>query len=76
MNTQRMAIAIAATLGILGTFLPWFNVPLLGAINGTKFDTFKYVIVAFSIPLLVCVQGDRSVPLTKQSFKIITISSV
>jgi len=35
---QRIAIIIAAGAGMLGTFLPWVTVPILGSVNGTAGD--------------------------------------
>lgn len=35
---QRVVLMIAAAAGMVGTFLPWINVPIVGAVPGTKGD--------------------------------------
>jgi hypothetical protein len=37
-HKQRLAILMAAGLGMVATFLPWWYVPIIGAISGTKGD--------------------------------------
>lgn len=76
MNTQRLAIVIAASVGIFGTLLPWFNVPILGTINGTKFDCFKYIICLFSVPLILGLVSDRSEPVKGIILKLAAIHSI
>jgi hypothetical protein len=38
MHRQRLSIAIAAGAGMFATFLPWFHVPLAGAVTGSRGD--------------------------------------
>lgn len=55
MHRQRIAILIASAAGMLGTFLPWVNIPLMGSLNGTGGDgwiTFGLFGVAFLITFL------------------------
>jgi hypothetical protein len=37
-NAQRVVLAVAAALGMICTFLPWVNVPFIGAVYGTRGD--------------------------------------
>ncbi len=59
MHKQRLGIVIAAAVGMLGTFLPWFTVPLLGSINGTKGDGW-ISLVLFLVALLMGLLGDKT----------------
>jgi hypothetical protein len=65
MNNQRIALAIAAGLGMLAIFMPWVNIPLLGAINGTQipggYGWLPFAV--FAIPLIIAFLGDRAKPL-------------
>ena len=38
MNPFRAALALLALVGVVGTFLPWVGVPLLGTFDGTAGD--------------------------------------
>jgi len=61
MHKQRIAIVAAAGAGMLGTFLPWIHLPLIGTITGTVGDgwiTFALYLLA----LLPALLGDRSAP--------------
>lgn len=52
MYHQRILVLVAAAIGMLATFLPWVNVPIIGSISGTSgdgwitFALFVAVIVA------------------------------
>jgi hypothetical protein len=35
-HIQRISLAITAIVGMLGTFVPWITVPILGSVNGTQ----------------------------------------
>lgn len=58
MNKQRLAILIAAGLGVTTTFLPWVKVPIIGTINGTKGDGW-ITLVLFAIPLIISLLNDK-----------------
>jgi hypothetical protein len=38
LNPQRLAVAIAAAVGGIATFLPWATVPIMGTVDGTVGD--------------------------------------
>lgn len=63
MNKQRLGIIIAATIGMLGTFMPWANVPFLGSVSGTAGDGW-ITFFLFTIPLVISLIGNKSRPLT------------
>jgi hypothetical protein len=57
-HAQRVALAIAAAVGMICTFLPWVNVPLIGAIYGTRGD--GWITLALCAGALACaLTGDR-----------------
>jgi uncharacterized protein (TIGR02145 family) len=64
MNKQRIAIAIAGGVGMLATFMPWINVPLLGSINGAKISEYDgrawLPLAIFAIPLIIAFIGDKT----------------
>ena len=59
MHNQRTFILIAATLGMLATFLPWATIPLYGAINGTEGDGWISLAI-FLIPVIACITGQKT----------------
>jgi hypothetical protein len=38
MHASRIALVVASVLGMICTFLPWVNVPFIGALYGTQGD--------------------------------------
>lgn len=69
MTKKRFALAVAAVLGMLATFLPWVKISGLAAmvrssVNGTEGDGW-ITLVLFAVVLgLVVFMGDRAKPLT------------
>lgn len=62
MNQRRLAVVIVLGLGMLGTFLPWVHLPLIGAVYGTKGDGWiTFALFAVAIALTVALR--RSEPL-------------
>jgi hypothetical protein len=59
MNKQRLGILIVAVVGMLATFMPWVNVPIIGSVDGTKGDGW-ITFVLFAIPLIICLLNDKS----------------
>jgi hypothetical protein len=57
MSRQRIALIVAAAAGMLGTFLPWINIPIRGAVNGTEGDGW-ITLGIFSFALLIAVTGE------------------
>lgn len=55
-SPQRWALIIAAAAGMLGTFLPWLNVPIRGAITGTEGDGW-ITLGFFAFSLLITLTG-------------------
>jgi hypothetical protein len=58
MHQQRLAIVIAAAVGMLGTFLPWVSVPFLGSISGARGDGW-ISFVLFLVALLMALLGNK-----------------
>lgn len=52
MNKQRLAIVVAAGIGMLCTFLPWASIPFIGSINGTRGDGW-ITLLFFAVPLAI-----------------------
>jgi hypothetical protein len=60
-HLQRIAIAFAAGVGMLATFLPWAHAPIIGSINGTAGD--GWITLALFVPAIIIVLcGGRSNP--------------
>jgi hypothetical protein len=64
MHAQRVAVAIAAAVGLLCTFLPWASVPLFGSVDGTKLnDGRAWITFALCAAILVgAAAGNRNGP--------------
>ena len=61
MNKQRIAMLICAVAGIIATFMPWFNMPLIGSVNGTQANNDGWITLAlFAVPLLLSMLGNRT----------------
>ncbi len=58
LHKQRMAIAGAALLGGLSTFMPWATLPIVGAIDGTAGDGW-ITLALFAVALGVALTGSR-----------------
>jgi len=61
-HKQRLGILTAAGFGMLGTFLPWVHVPILGSISGTRGDGW-ITLLLFVPAVVLSLGGDRSTPL-------------
>ena len=75
MHKQRLGILIAAGVGILATFLPWANIPLVGSVYGTAGDGW-ITLVLFVITAVMTVLGDRKVVLGGPKFIIALLTSI
>lgn len=62
MNNQRLGILIMAGIGMVATFLPWSEGPVLGSVRGTKTGGW-FTFFLFLIPFIFSLLGDRSKPL-------------
>lgn len=62
MSDQRIAIAMLAGLGVLSTFMPWVELPVVGYKLGTEYSGW-ITFALFSIVFVVSFIGDRSKPL-------------
>lgn len=63
MHKQRIALVSTAGVGMLGTFLPWVHLPLLGTISGTAGD--GWITFGLYLPaLILALVGTRSEPRT------------
>lgn len=56
-HKQRRGIMIAASLGIIATFLPWVHAPLIGSVAGTAGDGW-ITLVLFLPSLIIALCGD------------------
>lgn len=64
MNKQRIAILIAAGVGMLATFLPWVKAPFIGSINGTQGDLGGwFTFVLYLVPVIIYIVGKQSEPI-------------
>lgn len=62
MSNHRIAIAMLAGLGILSTFMPWVELPVVGYMLGTEYSGW-ITFVLFSIVFILTFIGNRSQPL-------------
>lgn len=62
MNKQRLIILVLAVLGMLAVFMPWVNMPIVGAVNGARGDGW-FVFCLYAIPAIIAVLGNRAKPL-------------
>ena len=62
LHMQRLGIAVAATLGGLTTFMPWANLPIVGAIDGTAGDGW-ITLAFFGVALFMALSGIRGQPI-------------
>jgi hypothetical protein len=60
MHKQRIAVMVAALLGIIATFLPWATIPLVGTIAGSEVTFLTLGLCA--VALILALLGDRSQP--------------
>lgn len=56
MSSQQVVLIVAAAAGMLGTFLPWINIPIRGSVAGTEGDGW-ITLAIFAIALLVTLSG-------------------
>jgi hypothetical protein len=73
MHKQRMALLIAAGLGVLGCFLPWVTFPLFGSINGLQAAGGNVLLAAFVPPALIALLGARDRPI---SIALVAVASI
>lgn len=62
MHTQRAAVIVCASLGALGTFLPWATIPLLGTVSGTYADGW-FTLFLFVPAIALGLFGPKFLPL-------------
>lgn len=62
MNSQKLTVLIIAAIGMLATFMPWVNAPIIGSIDGTKGDGW-ITMALFAIPAILCLLNDKTEPL-------------
>lgn len=76
MHKQKLTVLILSIIGMLCTFMPWVNIPLVGALNGTQRDGWISPVL-FSIPVLLCLLRDQSAPFNKlQGYGIASIGAL
>ena len=63
LSSQRIATIIVGTAGMLGTFLPWLTMPIVGAVYGTSGDGW-FSFGGFAAIVLLAVLGDRPKPMS------------
>lgn len=62
MHSQRVGIFLAAAAGMLGTFLPWMNIPIIGSITGTQGEGWFNGWITFALfgfTLLLTLVGNK-----------------
>lgn len=59
MNKQKISAMAFAALGMVGTFLPWVELPILGSISGTAGDGWISLFL-YLISLAIAFAGDRN----------------
>jgi hypothetical protein len=64
MHRQRMFMLVAAIVGALACFLPWMNLPIVGAISGTQGPDGWVVLCLFAAAAGLPLLGERAQPLT------------
>lgn len=64
MNKQRLAVLIAAAVGVLASFMPWVKAPFVGSVSGINGADGWINLVLFAIPLALCLLKDKTQPLT------------
>ncbi|MBU1238673.1 hypothetical protein KKF84_00360 [Myxococcota bacterium] len=62
MHKQRIAVAALGIIGIIATFLPWVNVPILGSISAAKAGDWLTLVLYLPIVILAFI-GDKKAPL-------------
>jgi hypothetical protein len=67
MNKQRLAIVIAAGIGMLATFMPWVKAPFVGSINGTAADGWTTFFL-FGVAVVIALLNDRTTRITGNTF--------
>lgn len=75
LSTQRKVIAGGAAAGILATFLPWVNAPIVGSVSGTEGDGW-ITLLLFVVPLVLALRGDKMSFLTKRDSYIAAAAAV
>ena len=75
MHFQRISIIISAAAGMLGTFLPWVNIPILGSYNGTQGDGW-ITFVLFALTVFLAIVGNKQHVLRGGHFFITMLFSV
>jgi len=58
LHRQRIAIACAAGVGMIATFLPWVKAPIVGTVDGTAGDGW-ITFGLYAVALIVSFVGDR-----------------
>jgi len=58
LHRQRIAIACAAGVGMIATFLPWVKAPIVGTVDGTAGDGW-ITFGLYAVALIVAFVGDR-----------------
>lgn len=75
MNKQRQVILIIAIIGMLATFMPWVNIPIIGAINGAR-GIGWLTLILYAIPAVVTLLNDRTKQLEGASFYLALVPGI
>lgn len=59
LHPQRLSIVVAAALGMLTIFLPWYYLPVIGAVLGTHDESWWIVVALFIPALLLAFSGEK-----------------
>lgn len=75
LSTQRKVVAGGSAAGMLATFLPWVNAPIVGSVSGTEGDGWITLLI-FVVPLVLALRGDKLTFLTKRDSYIAAAAAV
>lgn len=64
MHKQKLVVLIISIIGMLCTFMPWVNIPLIGAINGIQGDGW-ITLTTFAVTAILSLTKDQAAPLKK-----------
>ncbi len=64
MHGQRVVVALAAVVGLIGVFLPWVRIPFLGSVSGIETEGWGVgLLVACGAALASALVGTSNMPL-------------
>ena len=74
MSKPRKYVMIAAAIGVIGMFLPWFSLPFFGSINGMH-GSGIFVFLCLAACVALAFWGDQTKTLDRTFWMIVLIAS-